>query len=178
LQLLRCNAIALSVCESEIIKALNLIKLEPEGGHFVQTYKAPLQITTNGNSRALLTCIYYLLTKTSFSAFHRLSSTEVYNYYAGSRAELFLIENGKPLKRFLMGTNILAGETPQVVVPPGTWQASRLFPNEACDWALLGTTVAPGFEFDDFELAKREHLVSLHPESETLIASLTRESEM
>jgi predicted cupin superfamily sugar epimerase len=94
----------------QVIKHLGLTPLVPEGGYFCQTYKSPSTVQVDGNTRSALTSIYYMLTDASFSAFHRLKSTEIYNYHQGAGAELILIDTASKMTRIILGANLNAGE--------------------------------------------------------------------
>jgi len=162
----------------EIINILNLKPLPTEGGFFIESYRADESIAAlpsryRNERRCFSTAIYYLLTPDSFSAIHRLSSDEIFHFYAGDPVEmlqLFPDGRGKVIK---IGSDLKAGLRPQVVVPRGTWQGSRLA--EGGHFALLGTTVAPGFEFTDFEAGTREMLVDQYSEYAHLICRLTHQ---
>ncbi len=163
----------------QIIKLLNLQPLECEGGHFAETYRAQEGIAKGAlpkrypDWRLFATAIYYLLTPGSFSALHRLKSDEIFHFYAGDPVELFtLFPNGR-MRRAVLGQNMAEGQRPQIIVPRGVWQGARLLPGGR--WALLGTTVAPGFEYADFELGRRNALAKKYPDHKEAIRALTRE---
>jgi uncharacterized protein len=129
----------------QIIELLNL-KPHPEGGHFVETFRDAAEI----GARAASTAIYFLLMRGERSNWHRIDATEVWHYYAGAPLELEVAETDDgPSRRLRLGTDFLAGERPQAVVPRRAWQAAE----SLGDWTLVGCTVAPGFEFAGFELA-------------------------
>ncbi len=162
----------------EIIHLLHLQPHPAEGGWFVETYRSKETLTRYalsgryGAARSLGTAIYYLLTKDSFSALHRLKSDEVFHFYLGDpvrMVQLFPEGHGQFVS---LGPDIAAGQSPQVVVPRGTWQGLSL--REGGEYALLGTTVAPGFDFADFELGKREELLAAYPAFQVSIEALTR----
>ena len=165
---------------ADVIRILNLEKLEPEGGFFRQAYKSKDQTTVPfGNAgapilRSVLTSIYYMVTSSSFSALHKLKSDEVYHYYMGGRIELTLIDPNGSLRKVVLGPRIEEGDHLQVVVEKDVWQGCRILPGDNAEWALVGTTVAPGFEFDDFSLGGREDLTKKFPQHRDLIQSLTR----
>ena len=121
-----------------------LLELErhPEGGWYRQTSRddAP-------GGRAHSTLIYYLLERGDRSAWHRVDSAEVWHWYAGAALELRI-----DLQIFILGNDLAAGQRPQGVVPQHGWQSAR----SLGDWTLVGCTVAPGFEFEHFELAPPE----------------------
>ncbi len=155
-----------------ITEILGLKPLEPEGGFFAQTYKSS-QSTSGDVTRALSTAIYYLITAQSFSAFHQLKSDEIYHFYLGEPAVLTTISSNGVLREEVLGPDIVSGQRPQAIVPAGTWQALHLG-KRGEGWALLGTTVSPGFEFDDFVLGKKEELVRKYPHLESQIVKLCR----
>lgn len=158
-----------------MIKKLGLAALEPEGGFFAETYKAQQKMETKGGERAIATAIYYLVTPQSFSRLHRLQHTEIYHFYAGARAELTLISPDGVWKTVTLGSDLAAGDVPQVVVPPLTWQAVMILSGEKTSWSLLGTTMAPGFDMADFEMAKRKELAEKFPSHKQRIVALTVE---
>jgi hypothetical protein len=159
---------------------IDRLRLEPhpEGGYYRQTYRAPLilpQAALPGFSgdRAASTAIYFLLTGDQFSAFHRLRSDEVWHFYAGSALVVHVIEAGGKYSEFHLGSDPTSGEDFQAVVPAGCWFGSSL--RQPGTWALVGCTVAPGFDFADFEMAKREELTPQYPQHRNIIQRLTRE---
>jgi predicted cupin superfamily sugar epimerase len=162
------------------IRALLGLAPHPEGGYFRETYRAAEALPAGalparyGADRALGTAIYYLLTPGTFSAVHRLRSDEVFHFYAGDPVEMLLLEEGGG-RVVTLGNDLAAGLRPQQVVPAGVWQGSRLRPGGA--WALLGTTVAPGFDFADYEAGARAELQRAWPAFATVIAELTREGQ-
>jgi predicted cupin superfamily sugar epimerase len=150
----------------------------PEGGYFRQTYKANLVMVKEvlprefAGNRAVSTAIYFLLEGENFSAFHRLRSDEVWHFYAGDPLVVHVIEPEGKYSRILLGCDLEAGQVLQAVVLAGCWFASHV-----ADWksfAVVGCTVAPGFEFEDFEMGKREELGARYPQHWGLIERLTR----
>jgi uncharacterized protein len=149
----------------------------PEGGYFRQTYRSDLILPREAlpgfsGSRAASTAIYFLLEGKNFSAFHRLRSDEVWHFYFGSPVIVDVIEPDGRHSEILLGSNPEAGEVFQAVVKAGCWFASHV-----ADWksfVLVGCTVAPGFDFEDFEMAKRAELIARYPEHRELIERLTR----
>lgn len=150
----------------------------PEGGFFRQTYKSDLLIARDAllgfpEGRAASTAIYFLLEGKNFSAFHRLRSDEVWHFYAGSPLIVHVIEPSGSYSSFLLGKDAEARQMFQEVVRAGCWFASNVADWKG--WALVGCTVAPGFEFDDFEIGKREELVRTYPLHKEIIEKLTRD---
>jgi predicted cupin superfamily sugar epimerase len=127
---------------AEIIALLELER-HPEGGWFRQTFA-----DTVPGRRAHSTLIYYLLERGDRSAWHRVDSAEVWHWYAGAPLELRVATDG-PATTLALGNDLPAGQRPQGVVPPGAWQSAK----SLGEWTLAGCTVAPGFEFEHFELA-------------------------
>jgi uncharacterized protein len=162
----------------EVIKKLDLRPLPDEGGYYRQTYKSDMEFPTNGfgidsdSMRRISTAIYFLETPDGFSALHRVRSDEVYHFYAGDPVDMIQIDDSGILSRFILGSDILNNQSPQLVVPKGKWQASRL--KAGGRWALMGSTVAPGFEFEDFELADRDRMLLQFPQLSQDIRSFTR----
>lgn len=130
---------------AEIIRLLDLHP-HPEGGHFRETFRDPVQ---DARGRAVSTLIYFLLSTGEVSRWHKVDATEVWHYYGGAALELKIFQRGSEVSVHRLGLDLLARERPQFVVPAHWWQsAMSLGP-----WTLLGCTVAPSFEFSGFELA-------------------------
>jgi uncharacterized protein len=130
---------------AEIIVRLEL-RPHPEGGHYRETFRDSLG--TNGRARS--TAIYFLLARGERSHWHRIDAAEVWHYYAGDALTLQIANDGCREHTVRLGPDIAAGERPQAIVPASAWQAAE----STGDWTLVGCTVAPGFEFAKFELAK------------------------
>jgi len=151
----------------------------PEGGYYRQTYRADLILAKESlpdgftGMRAVSTAIYFLLQGEEFSAFHRLRSDEVWHFYVGSALVVHVIEEDGRYSEILLGSDPEAGEVLQAVVKAGCWFGSRV--RDGRGFALVGCTVAPGFDFEDFEMAKREELVREYPQHWGVIEELTRE---
>jgi len=161
----------------EIIQMLNLKPLPAEGGFFIETYRSDeslemLPSRYRNERRCFSTAIYYLLTPDTFSAMHRLPSDEIFHFYAGDLVEMLQLLPDGAGEVIKIGSDLKAGLRLQVVVPRGAWQGSRLV--EGGRFALLGATVAPGFEFSDFESGVRETLIDQYPDHADLISQLTR----
>ena len=161
----------------EVIDRLQLVPLTIEGGYFRETYRSPLRHMGHalpaeyGGERNASTAIYYLLTPDTFSAIHRVKSDEVFHFYAGDPVEMLQLWPDGEAAIVLIGNDLAAGCEPQVVVPAGAWQGCRLRPGG--NWALLGCTVAPGFDYADYEAASRAELVAIYPAHSKRIAALT-----
>ena len=161
----------------EIISQLNLKPLPVEGGFYRETYRSPEVLKHEAlpdryqDSRPLCTAIYYLITPVSFSYMHRLRSDEVFHFYMGDPVEMLQLYPDGSGKVVFLGSEIHTGMELQTVVPQGVWQGARL--SVGGNFALLGTTVAPGFAPDDFELARREELMLAYPEYREMIVGLT-----
>jgi predicted cupin superfamily sugar epimerase len=150
----------------------------PEGGYFREVYRSTSKIHHPGiprgaaGERAAGTLIYFLLAKQDFSAFHRVRfSDEIWHLYAGGPLEIFVIDDSDRLDRRLLTTDLTEGE-PATVIPAGAWQSARVL--SGADWALGGCTVAPGFDYDDFEMPRAAELLARYPEHARTITELTR----
>jgi predicted cupin superfamily sugar epimerase len=158
-----------------IIEKLKLIPLPEEGGLFRETYRSSIYVTAEFEGKSLRrtagTCIYYLVTPDDFSALHKVRGEEIFHFYLGDPVEMIQL-TPEGAKTIIIGNNLDKDESPQVIVPPGVWQGSRL--KEGGKFALLGCTVSPGFEYEDFVLGKREELVSEFPQSQIEILRFTR----
>lgn len=150
-----------------LIQQLGLEKLPHEGGYFRETYRSKA-----AGEHPWGTGIYYLVTPSEFSALHRLPSEEVFHFYGGDSVEMFQIAPSGEGSCHRIGMDLEAGERPQLVVPGGTWQGTRLV--EGGEWALMGCTVVPGFRFDQYEGGEREALLSQFPQHRDRILRLTR----
>ena len=154
------------------IARLALIR-HPEGGWYRETYRSREHVAAAalpprfGGARALGTAIYYLLASGERSALHRIKSDEVWHHYAGDAVTLWLLEAPGAARAVRLGGD---GE-PQVVVPAGAWYGARVVDGGA--YALMGGTVAPGFDFADFELADRATLLAGWPAQRAVIEALT-----
>jgi len=164
----------------QIIKHFNLQSLPAEGGYYRETYRCDEKISKPalpdryGNPRCFSTSILFLLKKGIFSAIHKLKSDEVYHFYMGSPVKLLLLFPDGQAQTITLGNDITKNHSPQVVIPKGTWQGCCL-EDENAEFALMGCTVSPGFEFEDFELAERNTLIEKYPQQKVLITKLTRE---
>jgi len=150
------------------------MQAHPEGGYYREMYRSPIDFdpeSFNG-TRSILTHIYFLLEAGQFSAFHRIQSDELWHWYDGGPLEVLEIKTGGELVSHRLGNNPEQMEMPFCVIQAESWFASRPLSNT--EFALVGCSVAPGFDFADFELADCEVLSDQYPEHATLIAELTR----
>jgi len=168
----------MALSADDVIRMLDLVPLPGEGGYFRETYRSPLTLPAvvlpraYRSKRAASTAIYYLLTPDSFSAMHRLRGDEVYHFYLGDPVEMLQLREDGTGVVLAIGSDIAHGMTPQLVVPGGVWQGARVAAGGR--FALLGTTMAPGFDGRDFVLGDRVELVRRYPAHAALIAALTR----
>jgi uncharacterized protein len=132
------------VTADEIIETLNL-KPHPEGGCYIQTFR-----DAEGDARGQSTAIYYLLKAGERSHWHRVTdAAEVWHFYAGSPLKLRLAKDGEAAREVILGVDLKNGERPQAVVIANEWQSAE----SLGEFTLVGCTVAPGFEFEKFEMA-------------------------
>ncbi len=152
----------------EIIDLLQLEPLDREGGYFRQTYLAPETIPSQAlpsryrKAMALGTAIYALFTPDVFSAMHRLDTDEVYHFYLGDPLEMLLLYPDGAGEVTLLGNDLRAGMRPQKVVSRGVWQGSRSLPGPH-GFSLIGTTMAPAFDWAGFEGGALKPLVAQYP---------------
>jgi predicted cupin superfamily sugar epimerase len=159
---------------------INHLKLEihPEGGAYSRVYTSQIildKTSLPGNfhgSRPACTHIYYLLQKNEFSAFHKIQSDELWHFYDGDTLIISEINKDGSLTKHLLGKNIEAGESLFCVINAGNWFASSLKAGGL--FSLVGCTVCPGFDFAEFELAKRNDLISKYPQHKELISGMTK----
>ncbi|HVI89313.1 MAG TPA: cupin domain-containing protein [Dongiaceae bacterium] len=149
----------------------------PEGGYFRETYRANFQLNALSLSphftgaRVASTAIYYLLTAGDKSRLHRIRSDEVWHFYQGDPLQVIELTPAGEIAVTLLGHDITAGQVPQHVVPAGSWFGACPAPGSA--YSLVGCTVAPGFDFADFEMAERQALLAAHPGAHDWIMRLT-----
>ena len=161
----------------EYITKLQLNR-HPEGGYYKEIYRAEEIILPDHlpdrykSSRALSTSIYFLLEGNQVSRFHRLKSDELWHFYDGSTLIIYSIDENEELNKIKLGKNISEGELFQLQIKHNVWFGAELI--DKSSFALIGCTVAPGFEFEDFEMGKRDGLVKQYPEHEQIIIKLTR----
>lgn len=160
-----------------IIQKLEL-KEHPEGGYFKEVYRSSGTINKDSledsfsSKRNYATSIYFLLTSDTFSAFHRIKQDEIWHFYKGSPIKLHMISEQGSYSNITIGNDLNANQMLQFVVPAKYWFAAEVIDSET--YSLLGCTVSPGFDFDDFELPSRTYLISKFPQLKEIIEKLTR----
>jgi predicted cupin superfamily sugar epimerase len=149
----------------------------PEGGYYRETYRSLETVAAAhlparfGGARCFATAIYFLLEGGERSLLHRIKSDEVWHFYAGAALTLFMILPGGDAREVSLGPDPRRGDVLQATVPAGAWYGALV--SDPRSYALVGGTVAPGFEFEDFELAEREALLARYPRHRALIERLT-----
>ncbi len=159
------------------IEKLNMTE-HPEGGYFAPAFRASEQLSRDGlpdrfaGNRAIASSIYYLLKKGQFSTFHRLKSVEIWSFFEGDPLTIHILDLQGALTEKRLGRNFDKSESFQVAIEPGNWfAAEQQGPGE---FTLVGCTVAPGFEWEDMEIASRAELKTRFPECREIIDKLTR----
>jgi uncharacterized protein len=149
-----------------------------EGGAFAETYRCATKIDKHNlpdtfhGDRNYGTAIYFLLTQGDFSAFHKIASDEIWHFYEGNPLHIYELDQTGKLTTHHLGRDIENGETYQCVIQAGNWFASRCETENG--FSLVGCTVAPGFDFEDFELANKETLSQEFPQHKEIIKELCR----
>lgn len=160
-----------------IVQKLGLMP-HPEGGFYRETYRSRDLLQPENSDykgeRNCSTCIYFLLTSNSFSAFHRIRQDEIWHFYKGLPVNIHMIAKDGSYAVIRLGSDLDNGEIPQFVVPGGTWFASEVAGKTG--YSLTGCTVSPGFDFADFEMGNRQELTQAYPDSAEIIYRLTRAS--
>ncbi|MBD3224611.1 MAG: hypothetical protein GF313_07770 [Caldithrix sp.] len=160
---------------------INHLQLQPhpEGGYFKENYRSNEAIANNhlprrylGN-RSFSTAIYYLLENQQIAALHRIKSDEIWHFYCGYPLNVYVFNSYGNVDKYQLGIDVASGQLPQVVIPAGKWFGAQLMMNDS--YILAGCTVAPGFDFMDFELAKREQLLKQYPDAADIIKALTHD---
>ena len=167
---------------SEVKALIERFNLEPhpEGGYFKETYRSNGHIESSSlpneysGERNYSTCIYFLLTSDTFSAFHRIKQDEIWHFYQGGPILLHLISVEGEYTKITIGSDFESGQVPQFVVPGGFWFAAEVI--ESDSFSFVGCTVSPGFDFQDFELPSRKKLLQKFPQHKNIIERLTREA--
>ena len=153
------------------------LKKHPEGGYYRETFRAPGGIALPGRfggPRAYSTAIYYLITPAEFSTLHRLASDETWHFYTGSPPAIRAITPEGVRKEIKLGPDFENGQRFQATVGAGHWFGAKLLEDRPGSFALVGCTVAPGFEPGDFELAERAALIRAYPQHAAFIQEMTR----
>lgn len=153
------------------------MQAHPEGGYFAETYRSAESIPHDAlpkrfkGERNFSTGIYFLLESHQFSALHRIQADEMWHFYYGVPLNVFYIDKQGFVQTIKLGDNPENGEVFQAVVPAGVWFGSK--PAQPDGYSLVGCTVAPGFDFSDFEMASREKLQNDYPQHKEIIGLLT-----
>lgn len=157
------------------------LKKHPEGGFYKEVYRSDELLSKKHlpqrytSFRATSTSIYYLLKGNEFSSFHRLKSDEIWHFYSGSAVAVYIILPTGKLSIQTCGPTVQKGNVFQLVIPRGCWFAAKV--TNSSSYSLLGCTVAPGFDFEDFELGNREELIKAFPQHTSVINQFTKKQE-
>lgn len=160
-----------------LVTSLNLLP-HPEGGFYKEVYRSKNTISKSAlenrfsGERSYCTSIYFLLTSANFSGFHKIKQDEIWNFYEGSPLLVHVIDKEGIYTCHEIGMDVSVGLSPQLVVPAGSWFASSVKNDNS--YTFVGCTVAPGFDFEDFELAERSQLIKEYPQHKDIITKLTR----
>lgn len=153
-----------------LIEKLHL-QAHPEGGFYRETFRSEQKMTTiEGNERNVSTAIYYLLENEDKSHFHRIKSDESWFFHQGECLEIVSLQDGE-LQMIWLGNNVEQGEVPQATIPANTWFSCKI--RSASGYSLVSCTVAPGFDFADFELANKNDLMEEYPSFKNVIEEFT-----
>lgn len=153
---------------------IRILKLQPhpvEGGFFREIYRSERSIESYGVTRSLATTIYYLLKPGHVSELHVLPGDEIFHFYLGAPVTMLQLHPDGTGRNIVLGNDLLAGQVPQLVVPAGVWQGTRLVGTDG--FALLGATMAPGFDYADYGSGSRAELTARWPAFAGEIAKLT-----
>ena len=159
------------------IEKLKLIK-HPEGGYFNEIYRSDEMFEASVlperyiGHRSFSTSIYFLLSGKEISAFHKLKSDEIWHFYDGSAIKIYIITPERKLEERILGNNLSKNESLQTVINKNSWFGAELLSKTS--FSLVGCTVSPGFDFQDFEIGKREQLLQEYPEFSSIILKLTK----
>jgi predicted cupin superfamily sugar epimerase len=166
------------VTADDLIRTLNLQPHPMEGGYFRETYRSKHSHAAGSlppgfaGPRSFKTAIYYLLTPRTFSAMHRLPGDEMFHFYLGHPVRMLQLWPDGSARTVILGSDVLGGQQPQVLVPAGVWQGCCLEPGG--EFALMGTTMAPGFDYRDYETGHRDQLIAQYPKQTEMIRRLTK----
>lgn len=156
---------------------LNLVP-HPEGGYFKEVYRSEEKLSKDSlperynSARSISTSIYFLLEGEQVSMFHKIRSDETWHFYDGSVVKIYILANDGQISEILLGKNLEDMEFHQVTIKRNSWFGAEVLDKNS--YALLGCTVAPGFDYDDFELGNRDLLLSLYPHHEKIIRKFTK----
>lgn len=160
-----------------LVKTLHL-QPHPEGGYYKESYRSEELIRSEAlpdrfsGTRSMATAIYFLIEKNNFSALHKIKSDETWHFYAGDALEVIELHEDGVLKSTLIGNQPGKGEVFQYTVKANIWFGSRV--KQGGSFSLVGCTVAPGFDFKDFEMANRTAMIKTYPQHKTMIEAMTR----
>lgn len=152
------------------IDKLNLTP-HPEGGFYKRTFTSPVSVAAQAGSRQVASAIFYLLKSGQKSLFHRLRSDEIWFFHTGSPLKIHQILPTGVLKQEVLGLGSPKCALPQLHIGAGIWFGGEVIEKES--FALVSCAVAPGFDFEDFELASRKQLIGLFPQHKALIEQFT-----
>ena len=167
------------ITPEQIIEFFGMRPLTGEGGFYVETYRAKEKIAQTAlpdgftGERNFATAILYLLTPDTFSSLHKLAGDEIYHFYLGDAVTMLQLHPDGSSEVIDLGPDIMNGQHVQVTVPRDTWQGAFL--KQGGKFALMGTTIAPGFEFDDYQPGRRQVLLEQYPDQRDLILKLTQQ---
>ncbi len=161
----------------KIIKHFNMEPLSGEGGYYTETYRSKEEINIKAlpqryeGNRNYYTSIIYLITSKNLSHLHRIKSDEIFHFYMGSPVEIINFLDDGNYRKVILGNDIFKGQSLQYKVPRNTWQAAYL---KEGDFAVMGTTVSPGFDFKDYHSGKdyKSELLKQYPKHEKIIKKL------
>jgi predicted cupin superfamily sugar epimerase len=162
----------------EVKQLLQLVPLSIEGGFFRETYRSRWNVSAEylpdgfAGSRSIGTAIYYMITPETFSTLHRLPGTEVFHFYLGDPALMLQLLPDGSSRTITLGSDLANGQQPQVVVRGQVWQGCRLAPGGS--FALMGTTMSPGFDYADYATGDRDQLSAQYPGAAHMIREYTR----
>lgn len=162
----------------EVIQLLRLKPLAIEDGFFRETYRSRSNFAADSlpaqyrGQRSLATAIYYFITPQTFSTLHRVPGTEVFHFYAGDPVLMLQLLKDGTSRTITLGNDLALGHEPQVVVRGRVWQGCKLAPGGK--WALMGTTMSPGFDYADYETGDRAQLITKYPGAAGMIKDYTK----
>ncbi len=157
---------------ADVIRLLELQPHPVEGGYFRETHRTTAGLSAFGGGRSVGTAIYYLLTGDAVSEMHVLPGDEVFHFYLGDPLEMLQLRPDGTSVTLLLGPDLIAGQSPQLVVPGNVWQGSRRLTGPH-GFTLIGATMAPGFAYEDYTTGRRADLQARWPGRDDLITLLT-----